>query len=81
MYLRKSILTFGLTIGTLLVAPAQGDAQAGPAPRTGHVPASDGINYYYEIQGRANRCCCCTAGSCRSTCRARCCKSLPRSGR
>lgn len=52
MHLRKLILTFGLTIGTLLMAPAQGDAQGGPAPRTGHVPASDGVNYYYEIHGK-----------------------------
>jgi len=52
MHLRKSILTFGLTIGTLLVALAHGDAQAGPAPRKGNVPASDGVNYYYEIHGK-----------------------------
>jgi pimeloyl-ACP methyl ester carboxylesterase len=46
--MRKPILTFGLTIGTLLAAPAQGDAQAA---RTGHIPASGGVNYYYEIHG------------------------------
>jgi pimeloyl-ACP methyl ester carboxylesterase len=48
--MQKSTLTLGLTIGTLLLAPAQGVAQT--APRTGHVPASDGINYYYEIHGQ-----------------------------
>jgi pimeloyl-ACP methyl ester carboxylesterase len=52
MYPRKPMLTFGLTIGSLLMAPAQADAQGGAAPRTGHIPASDGVNYYYEIQGQ-----------------------------
>ena len=52
MDLRKSTLTFGLTIGTLLMSPAHSDAQTGPAPRTGYIPASDGINYYYEIHGQ-----------------------------
>src|SRR2546426_6182840 len=52
MRLRKSVLAFGLTIGTLLVVPAHGDAQAGPAPRKGHISASDGVNYYYEIHGQ-----------------------------
>src|SRR5438093_7050798 len=52
MDLRKSTLTFGLTIGTLLMSPAHSDAQTGPAPRTGYIPASDGVNYYYEIHGQ-----------------------------
>lgn len=52
MRLREPILTIGLTIGTLVTAPAQGSAQGGPAPRTGHIPASDGVNYYYEIHGQ-----------------------------
>ena len=50
--MRKSIMTIGLTTGTLLMASAQGNAQAGSAPRTGHIPASDGVNYYYEIHGQ-----------------------------
>jgi pimeloyl-ACP methyl ester carboxylesterase len=52
MHPRKSALTFGLTIGSLLMAPAQAEAQGGAAPRTGHIPASDGVNYYYEIHGQ-----------------------------
>lgn len=52
MHLHVSTLTFGLTVGTLLASPARGDAQGGPAPRTGHVAASDGVNYYYEIHGK-----------------------------
>ena len=56
MHLRKSALTFGLTIGTLLVTLAHGDAQAGPAPRKGNIPASDGVNYYYEIHGQGPPC-------------------------
>src|SRR6185503_8277346 len=47
--MRQSTLTFGLTLATLLMA-AQGAAQE--TPRTGHVPASDGVNYYYEIHGQ-----------------------------
>src|SRR5438132_6990891 len=54
MDVRKSTLTFGLTIGALLMSPAHSDAQAGPAPRTGYIPESDGINYYYEIHGRGD---------------------------
>jgi pimeloyl-ACP methyl ester carboxylesterase len=50
MYLRPSILILGLTMASLLATPTQGDAQA--APRTGHVPASGGVNYYYEIHGQ-----------------------------
>src|SRR5207302_1778855 len=49
MQLRKSALAFGLIIGPLLVAPGP---QAGPAPRKGNIPASDGVNYYYEIHGQ-----------------------------
>ncbi|MBI3004824.1 MAG: alpha/beta hydrolase [Ignavibacteriales bacterium] len=52
MHLRKSILTFGLTIGALLMAPAHADAQGALAPRKGYIPASDGVNYYYEIHGQ-----------------------------
>jgi pimeloyl-ACP methyl ester carboxylesterase len=52
MHLRKSTLTFGLTLGNLLMVPAPADAQGGAAPRTGHIPASDGIIYYYEIRGQ-----------------------------
>ena len=48
--MRNPTLTIGLTISTLLAAPVQADAQA--APRSGHVPASDGVNYYYEIHGQ-----------------------------
>src|SRR5467141_2386499 len=52
MHLRKSTLTFSLTVGALLMAPARGDAEAGSAPSKGNIHMSDGINYYYEIHGQ-----------------------------
>lgn len=48
--MRNPILTIGLTIGTLLAAPGRGDAQT--APRSGHIPASGDVTYYYEIHGK-----------------------------
>lgn len=49
MHLRTPTLTFGLTIWSLLMA-AQAAAQE--TPRTGHIPAGDGVIYYYEIHGQ-----------------------------
>ncbi len=40
----------GLIVGAL-VAPVPGEAQQ-TAARTGYVPASGGVNYYYEIHGQ-----------------------------
>jgi len=51
MHVRRFTSAFGLIIGALLLTPAHSDAQAGPA-RKGHIPASDGVNYYYEIHGQ-----------------------------
>ena len=44
-------MAFGMIIAALL-APAASDAQSTPAPRKGHVPASGGVTYYYEIHGQ-----------------------------
>ncbi len=44
-------VVFGLMLGAALVAPARSDAQQKPA-RTGYVPVSGGVNYYYEIHGQ-----------------------------
>jgi len=52
MHTRTSTLACGLIISALLVSPARTSAQAAAAPRTGHIPASGGVNYYYEIHGK-----------------------------
>ncbi len=52
MKLCKLTLAFGLIMGGLLLGPAHSEAQNAAAPRTGHVAASGGVNYYYEIHGQ-----------------------------
>ncbi len=48
---RKLALVFGLIAGGVSAAPTWCTAQS-PAPRSGHVAATGGVNYYYEIHGQ-----------------------------